>query len=323
MSQGQDATVSIESEQTEDDFQKELVELFGQEAQEWLLQIHSALTELETQPDLDRHTQLVEAVVRGITSLGGSAATVNLADVERATFALLPFIDTVRDRTTATKQDYATIRAQFGIVIASVTTATGVTLDLGVSHEAPAPSEPAADLLTLLNALRTLQDDYVVSGFSPRSLIPHVMQRLEHEARQGTGQIQATNYHQMLRDLQVTDAQYLESIQQQLPVVAHHLNRIRMEGSTALESNNTLSGCIQNIEQLQGIAKQAHATPLVTFLTGLQSFFSLLAQHRIVISSQRVDAVEARLRAVLVTLQEWITAGEQERDAMGRLLPMP
>ena len=47
MGQRQGATVSTEPEQTEDDFQKELIELFGQEAQEWLIQIHSALTELD------------------------------------------------------------------------------------------------------------------------------------------------------------------------------------------------------------------------------------------------------------------------------------
>jgi chemotaxis protein histidine kinase CheA len=318
----QDATVPIESEQTDDDFQRELVELFGQEAQEWLLQIHSALNELEHQPDLVRHTQLVDAIVRGITSLGGSAATVNLSDVERATFALLPFIDTLKDRSTATKQDYATVRAQFRIVIASVTAATGLPLDLGISEQPSAQSESGADLLTLLNALQTLQDDSAVSGLSSRSLIPQLMQRLEHEARQGTGKIQATQYHQMLRDLQSADAGYLDSIQQRLPRVTQHLNEIRTEGSTAPESSHRFSECSQNIEQLQEIAKQAHAAPLVTYLTGLQSFFSLLAQHHTVISSRRIDAVEARLCAVLMTLQQWITAGEQERDAMGRLLPM-
>ena len=96
--------MSIESEQTEDDFQKELVELFGQEAQEWLLQIHSALNELEHQPDLDRHTQLVDAIVEASPVLAVSCHGQS-PDVERATFALLPFIDTVKDRTTATKQD--------------------------------------------------------------------------------------------------------------------------------------------------------------------------------------------------------------------------
>ena len=322
MSQGQDATVSTEPEQTEDDFQKELVELFGQEAQEWLIQIHSALCELENQPDLDRHTQLVDAVVRGITSLGGSAATINLSDVERATFALLPFIDTLKDRTTVTRQDFVTVLEQFRIVITSVTTTTGITLDLQLSQEPPPQPEPEADLLTLLNALRILQDDYAVSGHSLHSIIPQVMQRLEHEARQGTGQIQATSFHQMLRELQGADAQCLESFRQQLPDVALSLSRLRMEGLTVLEPDNMLGGCIQNLEQLQSIAKQAHATPLVSFLAGLKSFISLIVHHRIVITSQRVHSVEIRVRAVLVTIEEWITAGEQERDAMGRLLPM-
>ena len=122
--------MSIETEKSDDDFQKELVELFGQEAHEWLLQIQSALVELETQPNIDRHIQLVDAVVRGITSLGGSAATVNLPEVERTTFALLPFIDTLKDRTTMTKQDFATVREQFRLVIASVRIATGITIDI-------------------------------------------------------------------------------------------------------------------------------------------------------------------------------------------------
>lgn len=320
MSHGQDA-LSIEPEQTEDEFQKELVELFGQEAQEWLLQIHSALTELEGQPDPDRHMQLVDAVVRGITSLGGSAATVNLSDVERATFALLPFIDTLKDRTTATNQDYVTVREQFRIVSASVTTATGLTLDLGPSWEVPPQSEPAADLLTLLNALRTLHDEHAAAGLPSRRLIPQVMQRLEQEARQGVGQMQATRFHQILVDLQGVDEQFLGTLRQQLPAVAQNLTRLRREGLAVLEPDDVLGGCIQNLEQLQGIAKQANASPLVTFLSGLQSFLSLIVQRRVVLASQRVESVETRIHAVRATIEEWITAGQQEREAMGRLLP--
>lgn len=320
MSHGQDA-LSIEPEQTEDEFQKELVELFGQEAQEWLLQIHSALTELEGQPDPDRHMQLVDAVVRGITSLGGSAATVNLSDVERATFALLPFIDTLKDRTTATNQDYVTVREQFRIVSASVTTATGMTLDLGPSSEVPPQSEPAADLLTLLNALRTLHDEHAAAGLPSRRLIPQVMQRLEQEARQGVGQMQATRFHQILVDLQGADEQFLGTLRQQLPAVAQSLTRLRREGLAILEPDDVLGGCIQNLEQLQGIAKQANASPLVTFLSGLQSFLSLIVQRRVVLASQRVESVETRIHAVRATIEEWITAGQQEREAMGRLLP--
>lgn len=321
MGQRQGATVSTESEQTEDDFQKELIELFGQEAQEWLIQIHSALTELENQPDTDRHAQLVDAVVRGITSLGGSAATVNLPDVERATFALLPFIDTLKDRTTATKQDFGTVREQFRIVITSVTMATGITLDLGPAQDAPSQAEPAIDFLTLLNALRMLQDEQASKGVPSRSLIPQVLHRLEHEARQGDDQIQTTAFQQLLCELQGTDARCLDSLRQALPAIAQSVSRLRVEGLAALEPGNVLGTCVQQIEQLQGLAKQVNATPLVTFLTGLQNFLALILQHRIVIAAQRVQAVETRILAVMTTIEEWILAGQQERDVMSRLLP--
>jgi hypothetical protein len=59
----------------------------------------------------------------------------------------------------------------------------------------------------------------------------------------------------------------------------------------------------------------------VTFLTGLQNFLALIVQRRIVIASQRVQAVEARILAVMTTIEDWITAGQQERDLMSRLLP--
>lgn len=314
--------MSTEPEKSDDDFQKELVELFGQEAHEWLVQIHSALSELENQPNSDRHAQLVDAVVRGITSLGGSAATVNLAEVERTTFALLPFIDTLKDRTTATRQDFATVRDHFRLVMASVTTATGVTLDIQSPQPPTAPAEPSIDLLTLLNALRRIQEDQAMSGSSPRSLIPPVMQRLEQEARSGAEHIQATGFHRILQELQVSDAQRLESLRQQLPAVGHSLTRLRTEGLSALEPGNRLGECIDSLEQLQSLAKQAHAIPLVTFFTGLQNFLSLILAHRLVLTTQRVEAVEARIRAVLVTIEEWIIAGQQERDAMGKLLPV-
>ncbi|MCS6320316.1 MAG: hypothetical protein H8K05_21610, partial [Nitrospira sp.] len=104
-----------------------------------------------------------------------------------------------------------------------------------------------------------------------------------------------------------------------LPGIAQSLNQFRLEGEGALQPSQVLSTCMQQIEHLQGVAKQANATPLVTFLTGLQNFLSLIVQRRIVIASQRVQAVEARILAVATTIEEWISAGQQERDVMSRL----
>ncbi len=313
--------MSTEPEQTQDDFQKELIELFGQEAQEWLLQIHAALTELGNQPDSDRHAQLVDAVVRGVTSLGGSAATVSLPEVELATFALLPFIETIKDRTTATKEDFSTIREHFRGVITSVKRATGITLDIEPLPEASPSHEPALDFLTLLNAIRMLQEDEAAKGGAQRSLIPQVLQRLEHEARQGADQIEATAFRELLRTIQSTDAQCLGSLRQDLPSIALHLSRLRAEGRAILEAGTMLDASMQTIEHLQENAKQANATLLVTFLTGLHNFFSLVAQRRIEIATHRIQSVEARILAVAGMVEEWIADGEKQLDVMSRLVP--
>ena len=67
---------------TTDDFQKELVDLFVQEAHEWLQNIHVALDELQQGPAPERHAKLIETISAGVMNLGGSAATINLPDVE-------------------------------------------------------------------------------------------------------------------------------------------------------------------------------------------------------------------------------------------------
>ncbi len=167
----------MDPEQTQDDFQKELIELFGQEAQEWLVQIHAALTELESQTNSERHAQLVDAVVRGITSLGGSAATINLPEVERGDLCAAFLYRHDQDPGRHSPQDFAMVREQFRIVVASVKGATGITLEIEPLPEVTAAPEPTIDFLTLLNALRALYEQQAADAGASRSLIPSVLQR--------------------------------------------------------------------------------------------------------------------------------------------------
>ncbi len=80
-----------------DDFQKELIVLFVQEAHEWLQSIHDALDELQQGPAPERHAKLIRTMSAGVTSLGGSAATIDLPGVAQASFAALPFIEALQD----------------------------------------------------------------------------------------------------------------------------------------------------------------------------------------------------------------------------------
>ena len=79
---------------TTDDFQKELVDLFVQEAHEWLQNIHVALDELQQGPAPERHAKLIGTISAGVMNLGGSAATINLPDVAHVSFETIPFIET-------------------------------------------------------------------------------------------------------------------------------------------------------------------------------------------------------------------------------------
>lgn len=321
MNRSVDTALSMDAEQNQDDFQKELIELFGQEAQEWLVQIHSALTELESQPDSERHAQLVNVIIRGITSLGGSAATIDLPEVERATFALLPYIETLKDRTTVTQQDFSTVREQFRIVVACVKGATGITLEMEPPAEAVLAPEPAMDFLTLLNALRALQDQQPTNANVSRSLIALVLQRFEHEARQGGEVIQAATFQQILQELHRTDAHCLDLLMQELPGIARYVSRLRVEGAGVAEPEQPLGLSLERLQHLQGVAKQANATMLVTFLAGLQNFLSLIIQRRISVGKHRLQSVEGRILVMAGMVEEWIATGQKEFEAMSRLVP--
>ncbi|HET8580556.1 MAG TPA: Hpt domain-containing protein, partial [Nitrospiraceae bacterium] len=95
----------------DDQFQKEVLELFSLEAHEWLGQINAAVRELESNSDSVVRPKLFDIVHRGITNLGGSAATVDLPAIQQLTFGLLPLLDTLRSQgTLRSTEQFAALR---------------------------------------------------------------------------------------------------------------------------------------------------------------------------------------------------------------------
>ncbi|HEX2055390.1 MAG TPA: hypothetical protein VHF07_02780 [Nitrospiraceae bacterium] len=313
--------MSTDALQNDDEFQKELVELFGQEAREWLVQIDAALSELEAQAAPDRHIQLVEAIVRAITSLGGSAATINLPEVERATFALLPFIDIVRDRTTASKQDYFTVRQQFTVVTAAVREATGLQFAGDPPADGQVPGTAAVDLLSLLNALRELHETCARTRSWTRHLIQNVIRRLEEQAKNGAAQIDGGSFQQMIADLAETDDEFFLDLQRTLPDVRRTVETLKTRPDCRPLSSDDLMPTLMQVERLHGEAQHLHAVPIATFLAGLRNFVALLAQHRLGIGSNRLEAVAARIGSVLDMTHGWMQSGREEREAIMKVLP--
>jgi chemotaxis protein histidine kinase CheA len=313
--------LSTDSHNNEDEFQKELVELFGQEAQEWLVQIDAALTELESQPAPDRHSQLVEAIVRAITSLGGSAATINLPDVERATFALLPFIEIIRDRTTASKQDYFTVRQQFSLVQASVETATGVASDSDRATAQAVSSPSAIDLVSLLSSLRELHETCARTRSWTRHLIHNVIRRLEQESAQGTTAVEPRAVRRMLEELTGADDGLYLDVQRTLPDIKRMVDTLKTRPSCKPLASDDLMPCAREVERLHKQAQHINAVALVTFLAGLRNFFMLVAQRHLGLPPNKLEAVGARIMAVLELTHEWVQSGQEEREAIVAILP--
>src|SRR3989441_11847237 len=82
---------------TTDDFQKELVDLFVQEAHEWLQNIHVALDELQQGPAPERHAKLIGTISAGVMNLGGAAAPIKLPDGAHVSFEKVPLIEAPQD----------------------------------------------------------------------------------------------------------------------------------------------------------------------------------------------------------------------------------
>lgn len=301
---------------TEDDFQKELVDLFVQEAHEWLQNIHVALDELQQGPAPDRHQKLIEIISAGVSNLGGSAATINLPDVEQASFAALPFIDAIRDpKKTFSVQDFLSLCKQLGQIHTALTRTTGVSFE--ETSEATADSiRQTMPIPDFVQALQQLQQTQQLAG---RNLVQGLIDQMESQIRAGIDQVDVHALHDFLARVSDAEETFLRTVRQSLPALADKVRSLTMDGSQP--GTEVLEASLRDVSQLRADAQQVNAAPVMIFLTGLQSLLSVIIQHRITVAAKRLVAVEARVRSMAGIIQQWVELGQAERAAINKLLP--
>src|SRR5207249_10438161 len=147
---------------------------YGLGSNERLGQITAALRELESKSNSRVRPKLLEIVHRGITNLGGSAATVDLSAIQQLTFGLMPLLDALRsqrvpgpaEQFTALRNGLERIKGAVQQVTEPTQTAAGQsTKPTGQLTEPPSqpPSKPSAappvspQPATILKAPRELQ----------------------------------------------------------------------------------------------------------------------------------------------------------------------
>jgi chemotaxis protein histidine kinase CheA len=304
---------------TSDEFQKELVDLFVQEAHEWLQNIHVALDELQQGPPPERHAALIQVLTAGVTNLGGSAATINLPDVEQASFAALPFIESIKDhRKTFSVQDFLSLCKQLGLIHVTLTNATGVSFDKKAASESMevAPTLSPTEFLQTLKAL--LQDQ---GGGAPgeRNLLKTLIDQMEGQIQAGVQQVGVDVIQGYLDRMSESEEVFVQNVDRRMPNLAAKLSNL---AASSAPGSEVIEASLQEVMQLWAEAQQVNAGMAMTFFGGLQSLLSGVAQHRVCLAATRIEAIMARLGLIRGLIHQWVERGRVERTAIGQALPM-
>ena len=310
------------SVETEDAFQKELVDLFVQEAQEWLQQIHVALDELQQTPPSERHRVLAQTIKVGITNLGGSAATINLSDVERASFSALPFVEAVQEPSArVTAEDFLALCKQLGHIHGALTRTTGVTFDAEnaeASGESPSLTIATKEFLVLL---RGLQNQRMTSNTFHRNLVQTMMTQAEGLMGRGVEQCNVASIQEFLDRLAEGEHGFLQIVRQELPHLTAVLQTLKNDCVVSSPPSSDLQNAVERVAQLWTAAQQVNASHAMVFFMGLHSFLTIVMQHRVVVGAKNYDAIQSRLGHSVKRIEEWAETGRTERMAIQSLLP--
>lgn len=310
--------------ESEDAFQKELIELFVQEAQEWLQQIHVALDELQQGPAPDRHHKLAHTIKVGLANLGGSAATLNLSDVEQASFSTLPFVEAVQDPAAQmSANDFLLLCKQLGHIHTALTRATGVTFSsesAAVEAEEPPVTIPTSSFLEGLQSLQQRQAEAGAGTFH-RNLIQTVIAQVEGLIASGVEQCDVSSMREFLERSAEGEEEFLRLVQQELPRLGDELGRLKAGAAAPGAADERLAAAVEQVAHLWSAAQQVNASHAMTFFMGLHSFLTVVLQQRVVVGGKKYESVEARLRDLVKSIQGWVETGRAERIAIGGMLP--
>lgn len=303
---------------TSDEFQNELVELFVQEAHEWLQNIHVALDEIQQGPPPERHAVLINTLTAGVTNLGGSAATINLPNVEQASFAALPFIEAIKDPTKSfSVQDFLSLCKQLGQIHTALTNATGVSFDAEAESET-VEAAPGLSPTEFVETLRKLQSTQESTGPLERNLIKTMIDQMEGQVQAGVQHVGVDVIQGYLDRMSESEEAFVQVVDEQLPTLTAQLSSLADPASLP---GGVLEASIREVTQLRAEAQQVNVTPAMTFFSGLHSLLSVLAQHHMNLAAPRVQAITDRLGVVRKLIHQWVERGRSERAAIGQALP--
>lgn len=307
---------------TTDEFQKDLVDLFVEEAQEWLQNIHVALDELQQGPAPEQHAKLIGMMLAGVTNLGGSAATINLPDVKQASYAAVPFIEALQDPLKAfSVQDFLALCKQLGHIHTALTRATGLSFEDDGSCATAETVHASLSLGEFLQALRGLREKQSPGIASGRSIIGSLIEQLEGQVQAGVERIDVTVIQGYLARVSEAEDSFLKAIDKRVPEIFKKMSILKVDKGEDASRMAAVESSLQDIAHLRAEAQQVNAGSAMLFFTGLHSLLTVVAQHRVLLATTRIEVVRTRLHAMGGAIRQWVEHGRAQRAAIDQLLP--
>ncbi len=339
-----------ERDTSDERFHKEVLGLFALEAREWLSQIQGALRKLQGEPSFHLRAKLADVIRHGITNLGKSAATMQLSDIEHMAFSLLPLLQSVGGREmVATSEQLASLQEGIDRITAAVRDLTAghdvaahvappdsqipVGTDMNLSGPVSPemreqePSQPDAESqrptgsAPILDVLRDWRDARPRSIGLTRDVLDTVIRLAEQEMEDATGTVDARTIERILRKLEGMDEQFFAEVQKRVPLIIRAVSALRARCAETAISSESLEPIVAEVECLYEAARKVNASAIMLFLQGLGTFLTVATHRKGTLALQRLEAVAARLHALIPMAQQWVDVGRIERASIGEILP--
>jgi chemotaxis protein histidine kinase CheA len=326
----------------EDAFLDEVLGLFVLEAQEWINQSHTALLELEHHPVSDRKQKLYDTIVCGVTNLGGSAATVELHDLEQLAFGLLPLLKAMQALNgSTTSVQLGALREGFNGIIGAVQALSDTKIGqvphleqilkrlAEVAHQTamapqqglPAPPSTSTSTSSVMDRLAELQRQHPGTSNASRHTIEAIVRRAKKDyGERGWRSVDAPTVIQIVQELDRCDDEFMNDVKKRLPTIVGIFADCASPHADMLLSNGRMEKLLQEVQAMHDSARALEAKPVMQFFYGLHTFLTILSQKAVEIAGSRLEAVESRIKRIVPIAEQWIEDGKKERAVIQQQL---
>lgn len=338
----------------DDQFQEDVLTLFAEEGLEWVGHIKAALEELDKGATPEREPKLYETIIRSLTNLMGSAATVDLASLQQLTLAIILLLQAVRRKTLApTRPHMAAIRRGLALLSSAIQVLRMAEskmvvvanlesiMQLQAAHiqrvasrlEGVATASPregagkeddaGKERAVLARAVASLLDlaQARPSLLEPsRHLVEWVLRRHHRMLNQEQTGIPATAVSNLLQVSEDLDAHFLKEMQARLAAVATVLRDLKSAAGNAARLTQSLSDALRGIAFLYERAMDVGAMEIAQFLHGLERVLLAVAYQGVVLSPQRLDGLSSRVETGITMARQWVEMGRAEKAEIEKAL---